>query len=116
MSEEEEISSAYKQLEAQIKARKSKGVTGTITGVRLGVLGKFIPVHKLRNPERANKQAVCLEIATPDGYTIKKAMILSSHPNAAIMRYLQVYGDWPKVGQQVRLKFDETAGFWRLDL
>lgn len=112
----EEVEKAYEELNRQLKARKQRGIEGKVVKVTVGALSDFIPVQKLRNPERANKKAICAEIITPDGYTIKKAMILSTHPNAAIMRYLEAYGDWPKVGQQVKLKFDESSGFWRLDL
>ncbi len=106
----------YKQLEEAIRRRKQKTVAGKIANVRFGKLSDFIPPQKLRNPERAEKQAVCAEIITPDGYKIRKAMILSAHPNSAIMRFLNRYGDWPKIGLQVSLRFDESTGFWRLEL
>jgi hypothetical protein len=114
--ENPELQVAYERLQEILQKRKQKSVAGKIVNVRLGELGSFIPAQKLRNPERAGKQAICLEIATPDGYSIRRAMILSAHPNSAIMRFLNKYGDWPKVGMEVRLKFDETSGFWRLEL
>jgi hypothetical protein len=116
MEKENELEKVYRQLEEAMRTRRQKAVTGKIVNVRLGKLADFIPAQKLRNPERAGKQAICAEIATPDGYSIRRAMILSAHPNSTIMRFLNKYGDWPKVGMEVRLKFDETSGFWRLEL
>ncbi|MBS7621136.1 hypothetical protein KEJ32_03355 [Candidatus Bathyarchaeota archaeon] len=100
MSEEEKtLEKAFEELSRQIKIRKQREVKGKIVNVNLGNLREFIPIEKMRNPKRADR----------------KAMIRSSHPNSAVMRFFNLYGDWPKPGMEVKLKYSDDR-FWRLDL
>jgi hypothetical protein len=113
---EEELQKLYNELEKQMRTRSQKGVKGRIIDVKIGPLSSFIPPEKLRNPNRAKKQAIQITVETPEGYTVRKAMALSSHPNANIMRFYNTYGDWPRKGMEIMLRYDESTGFWRVAL
>jgi hypothetical protein len=111
----EELEKAYAQLDKQLKARKQKTM-GKIVDVKVGPLSSFIPLEKIRNPNRADKEAIQIEVASPDGYIVRKVMVLSTHPNSAIMHFYGTYGDWPKKGMEIALRYDESSGFWRVAL
>jgi hypothetical protein len=55
-------------------------------------------------------------VQTPDQYHVKKAMVLSCHPNSALMKYRQKFGKFPEIGDKIELTYDENTGFWRIIL
>jgi len=111
----EELQKVYSELEKQMKLRRQRA-EGTIVDVQVGRLCDFIPKARLRNPDRGDLKAIQLIVQTPDQLRVKKAMVLSCHPNSALMKYRQKFGKFPEIGDKIELTYDESTGFWRIIL
>ena len=108
---EEEWKRIQKYVEERLEMQK-KGL-GLVVDMEFGKLKDFIPEDRLRDPKRGSKDAVQLYILTPDGYTIRKALIISLHPNSMFRKLYDMLGHVPKIGDKIPLELD-SRGFWRV--
>jgi len=118
MSEKEiqkELDSLYGNLDKEIQSRKGIKV-GTIKSITLSTLGETIGLENLRNPEKASEPCINMSVETPENYEIKQTMTISSHSNSNMEKYRKTYGERPKVGGEVPLRYNEDSGFWEVAL
>lgn len=97
--------------------KEGETMPATVTDIKEGTLGDFIPEEALAKWDNANAadRAIQISALTQTGEIRKRVVQLPEteeiHPRSNLARWKANYGDYPKIGQEIVLIADKDGWF-----